>query len=167
VLALAAVGLVIVLAGRLLAGPRPASGPMLDAPMARRTEYGVLAAILGVALAVRLVGWSSGLTPAFWFSEISTLHVDDWLRTRTLWPTWVRLLSETSVLGPHDAALAACARRGAGAGGPRFGPRSCPRALRGLAGCSRGRSAAASARRRSGSVRGVRRRRRSRSRGRS
>ena len=105
VLALLAAGLVILLADRLLSGGRPPTGPALDAPIARRTEYGVLAVILLVALVLRFVGWSSALTPAFWFSEISTLHVDHWLRTHTLWDVWVRLLGETAVLGPHDAAL--------------------------------------------------------------
>jgi hypothetical protein len=105
VLTMLAAGLVAVLADRLFAGAPPPTGPTLDAPMARRTEFRALAAIMTVAIALRLVGWSSGLTPAFWFSEISTLHVDHWLRTHTLWATWTRLWSETAVLGPHDAAL--------------------------------------------------------------
>ena len=122
ILALVAVGLAIALAARLRAGRPSGAGPGLDAPMARRTEYAVLAVILVVALGLRLVGWSSGLTPAFWFSEISTLFVDHWIRTDALWTTWVRLLRETAVLGPHDAALVLPVLAGVQAVmGPRFG----------------------------------------------
>jgi len=105
VLTLVGTALVAFIADWLLAGDRSAPARSLDTTIPRRTEYRLLALILVVALGLRLVGWDSAITPVFWFSEVSTLFVDQWLRADTLWTTWVRQLSTTDVLGPHDAAL--------------------------------------------------------------
>ena len=49
------------------------------------------------------VGWDAAWTPAFWFSEVSTLHVDQWTRVGTLWSHWMDDLRSTTVVHPHDA----------------------------------------------------------------
>ena len=120
----AAVVAVILLAlfVRRLTTSVPVAATTLDAPIARRTELALLAIVVTVALAVRVVGWDSAWTPAFWFSEVSTLFVDQWTRAGALWIRWTDELRSTTVLGPHDAAIVLPVLAGLQAlVGPRFG----------------------------------------------
>ena len=86
-----AVGLVAVMvavgAGALGAGRPGRAGPSLDAPILPRTERMLLALLLVLAVVLRVVGWQSALTPAWWFSEVAVLPVDRMLRDGTLWAT--------------------------------------------------------------------------------
>ena len=102
---LVAAMLVVVGIDWLLAGRRALPAPSLDAPMDSRTERRLLALVLLLAIVLRLVGWDSEATPVFWFSEISTLHVDYWLRIGALWDMWLRELRATQVVGAHDSAI--------------------------------------------------------------
>jgi hypothetical protein len=65
----------------------------------------LLAIVVTVALAVRVVGWDAAWTPAFWFAQVSTLFIDHWTRVGMLWSRWTDELGSMSVLGPHDAAM--------------------------------------------------------------
>src|SRR5262245_49354524 len=103
--AVAASGVAVLVADRLLSGRPTPRLPGLDAPMPARVERRVLAAVIGLAAFVRLVGWDSGVTPVFWFAQMSTLYVDRILRTDGLWPTCRRLLATTQVTGTHDSPI--------------------------------------------------------------
>jgi hypothetical protein len=120
----AAVVAVILLAlgVRRLATGAPATVTSLDAPIARRTELALVAIVVTIALAVRVVGWDAAWTPAFWFSETSTLFVDRWMRVGALWSHWMDELKSTAVLHPHDAAMVLPVLAGLQSLlGPRFG----------------------------------------------
>lgn len=120
--AIAVSGTVVLVADRLLAGrplPRP---PRLDAPMAARDERWILGIVVGLAVLVRLVGWDSGVTPVFWFSQMSTLYVDRILHTGGLWARCRELLATTQVLGTHDSPILLPVHAGLQVLlGPRFG----------------------------------------------
>jgi hypothetical protein len=101
----AGAALVVLVAHHLFGGRGPVPVPSLDAPLSGRTERMCLVAVLVVAAGVRLVGWDSALTPVFWFSEISTLYLDQWLRHGGLWEVWQGRLHAMQVLVPHDSAI--------------------------------------------------------------
>jgi hypothetical protein len=120
-LALAAM-LVAVGADAFLAARDEPARPPLDAPMSVRTERLLLAVVLVLGIAVRVVGWRSALTPAWWFSEVAVLPIDQWLHDGTLWEIWRRQLGATRI----DVAYQATAVLPLLAGlqhllGPRFG----------------------------------------------
>jgi hypothetical protein len=92
-----ALALVAVGVDALLADRHERARPSLDAPMSLRTEWLLLAALLGLAMVPRVVGWKSGLTPAWWFSEVSVLPVDRMLREGTLWTQWYQQLHATRI----------------------------------------------------------------------
>ncbi len=102
----AGAGLMVLAAHALLgARPRQDDSSRLDAPLAPRTEYLMLAGILVVATLVRVVGWDGDATPAFWFSEAPTLHVGRMLEQHTAWSTIVRQLGATQAPAAHDSAI--------------------------------------------------------------
>lgn len=117
-----AAAVVVIGADALLAERHERAVPSLDAAIAPRTERLVLAAIVGLAALVRVVGWQSALTPAWWFSEVAVLPVDKMLRDGAFWETWQRQLLATHI----DVAYEATAVLPVLAGlqrllGPRFG----------------------------------------------
>jgi hypothetical protein len=74
-------------------------------PRSRRTERLILALVIGVALAGRVVGWDDALTPPFWFSQVPTLHVAGMLDDGSLRTTWTRLFATTQVGWAHESAV--------------------------------------------------------------
>jgi hypothetical protein len=77
--------------------------PSFDAPLAVRTERRLLMVLLGLAVLVRVVGWESAWTPAWWFSEVMILPVDKMLHDGTLWATWMRQLAATRINVAYEA----------------------------------------------------------------
>jgi hypothetical protein len=117
-----ATAVVVVGADALLADRGDRAGTSLDAAIAPRTERWLLVAIVVAAALVRVVGWQSALTPAWWFSEVAVLPIDKILHDGTFWETWHRQLLATHV----DVAYEATAVLPVLAGlqrllGPRFG----------------------------------------------
>jgi hypothetical protein len=116
--------LVVAVAGidALRAGRGRRARPSLDAAIPRRTERWLLAALLVLATVVRVVGWQSALTPAWWFSEVAVLPVDEMLRGGTFWTTWHRQLLATKIDVAYEATAVLPVLAGLqGLLGPRFG----------------------------------------------
>jgi hypothetical protein len=117
----AGAALLVLAVRRVLRGAGP-PGASLDAPIPVSRERRLLAVLVVVALCLRLVGWDAALTPTWWFSEVSVLHVDKMLRDGSLWAVWNRQLASTRIDVAHQATAVLPLLAGLQALlGPRFG----------------------------------------------
>jgi hypothetical protein len=77
----------------------------LDAGLAGRTEGLLLALVVLIGFGARVIGWDDAITPVFWFSQVSTLHVGRMLQTGSVWSTWTTLFHATQIGWAHESVL--------------------------------------------------------------
>jgi hypothetical protein len=103
-LVLAAVAALVVLAAdTAVADPCERRSAGVETALAATSEPRLLVVVVALALTVRVIGWRSAWTPAWWFSETPVLWIDKMLRDGTLWATWTRQLSTRTANFAHDA----------------------------------------------------------------
>ena len=104
-LVVATAALVLVLAFLAARRCRGTAAPDLDAPVPWPTELALLGVILAFGALVRTVGWDDQITPVFYASEVSQLHVAKMLDAGAFWATWTHLLRTYQAAWPHESAL--------------------------------------------------------------
>ncbi|MGH7893609.1 MAG: hypothetical protein ACREQL_03025, partial [Candidatus Binatia bacterium] len=105
-LAVLAGATIVLLAVRAHVAPgRPDGASSLNAPISRRVEYLILGVILVAAALSRVVGWDDAVTPAFWFSQATTLYVGRLLEQGAAWSSCGQRLWVTHVNGEHESAI--------------------------------------------------------------